>query len=250
MGAVAERRIAAQGTPEQAWAPLLQRLPVCSLDSLVAADAKLVVVAPHPDDEVLACGGLLHAHAARGGSSMVIAVTDGEASHVANSSWNGAALAARRRQESAQGLQRLGVSNCAVVRLGLPDGRVQQHRDTLCSALMQLLHAKDVVVTTWQLDGHPDHEAVGDAVVLACAHTRARCLQAPVWMWHWSSAQDAGVPWQRMQAFPLTPAARQRKRAALAAHASQLTPRSDTSGPVLDELIVARAGRPAEYFFI
>jgi LmbE family N-acetylglucosaminyl deacetylase len=53
-----------------------------------------------------------------------------------------------------------------------------------------------------------------------------------------------------MQAFPLTPAARQRKRAALAAHASQLTPRSDTSGPVLDELIVARAGRPAEYFFI
>jgi LmbE family N-acetylglucosaminyl deacetylase len=250
MAPVATRLIAPQGTPEHIWAPLLQRLPLRTLDSLVRADAHLLVVAPHPDDEVLACGGLLFEHALRGGRCTVVAVTDGEASHGDTSTWSPAALAAQRRQESALGLRSLGLTGVRVVRLGLPDGQVREHQAALRTSLTSLLHAGDVVVTTWRLDGHPDHEAVGDAVEAACAAARAKCLQAPVWMWHWSWAADTTVPWDRLEGLALTPAARACKRAALAAHTTQLSPRSTQLGPVLDDLILARAERLAEYFFI
>ncbi len=43
--------------------------------------ARVVVVAPHPDDEVFALGGFIHDVAARGGAVTIVAVTDGEAAH-------------------------------------------------------------------------------------------------------------------------------------------------------------------------
>ena len=42
---------------------------------------RVVVVAPHPDDEVLAAGGLMRWMACRGREVLVVGVTDGEASH-------------------------------------------------------------------------------------------------------------------------------------------------------------------------
>lgn len=250
MGAVAERRIGTTGTPESLWAEPLRRVPVCRLDALVQASSRLVVVAPHPDDEVLACGGLVFEHVARGGDVCVIGVTDGEASHPDSEVWTRTALAEQRRRESDAGLRLLGVAEAQVVRLGFPDGSVARYAGPLRESLGQCVRPDDVVVCTWQLDGHPDHEAVGAAVQAACDDTGARCLQVPVWMWHWSHDGDDAVPWHLLRGLPLSPTALARKRAALSAHVTQLTPRGARTEPVLDPLIVARASRPAEYFFV
>ena len=74
------RRIAGAATAEsdwQSWLPLLHP-PALDWAALVAGAQRLVVVAPHPDDELLACGGALAMQAVRGGHSLVIGVTDGE----------------------------------------------------------------------------------------------------------------------------------------------------------------------------
>lgn len=250
MGAVAERHIGATGTPESLWAEQLRRVPVRKLDALVPASLRLVVVAPHPDDEVLACGGLVFEHVARGGEVCVIGVTDGEASHPDSEVWTRTTLAEQRRCESAAGLRLLGVAESQVVRLGFPDGLLARYAGPLREALGLCVRPDDVVVCTWQLDGHPDHEAVGAAAQTACDDAGAQCLQVPVWMWHWSCAGDDAVPWHLLRALPVSPTALARKRAALSAHVTQLTPRGAGTGPVLDPLIVARASRPAEYFFV
>ena len=180
----------------------------------------------------------------------MLAVTDGESSHADSSLWQASSLAATRRTERVAGLQQLGLSGAAVTRLALPDGSIAQHTLRLALRLQFLLRPQDVVVTTWRLDGHPDHDATGYAASLACSILGCRLIEAPVWMWHWASPGDPFVPWHRMQRLQLTPRARERKQAGLAAHASQLDPSGRSGGAVLGAAILARANWEEEYFFI
>ena len=247
------------GTEEATWR---HWLPVncASASSLPCAlryGARLVVLAPHPDDEVLACGGLLSMHAASGGSCLVIGVTDGEASEAGLDSQAATSLAAQRRAERQTGLARLGAENAAVELLGLPDGGLADCVDAIDQALQRLLAPGDVLMTTWRHDGHPDHEAC--AYAAARANTRMTSLagpassvtliEAPVWMWHWSRPDDPRVPWLRLVALDVPQDVRQRKEQALSAHCSQLLPRSDGSGPVLGPQALARMQRGQEHYF-
>ena len=249
------RRIAGAATAEsdwQSWLPLLHP-PALDWAALVAGAQRLVVVAPHPDDELLACGGALAMQAVRGGHSLVIGVTDGERSHGASpegklSSPALSSLAATRTSERLGGLRRLGLPAPDVIALGLPDTGVAEQIDGLLHRLTALLRPADLVVSTWCLDGHPDHDASGSAAARACQAVGCRHLEAPVWMWHWAAPGDLRVPWQRLVAVPLTPSALAKKQHALAAHVSQLLPRAGGLRPVLGEAIVARAGRDFEYF--
>ena len=250
----APRTILPAGTSEASWqrCATLARVPALTLPQLLQHDQRLVVVAPHPDDEILACGGLLALHNARGGTCLVVAVTDGEASHTPQPGRSAQQLAQLRCAESREGLQRLGVAAkpLQVRRLSLPDSALERHTALLEGALSSWLHPRDVVVTTWQLDGHPDHEACGSAVARACTVAGCQLLQAPVWMWHWGQPGDARVPWARLRRLPLPAAVVARKQHALEAHASQLLPGQQGEPPILGEVMASRLARRAEYFFI
>ncbi len=99
--------IVGQGTAPEAWqaCPLLARLPFCEVDRLVPAGSRAVIVAPHPDDEVLGCGGLLQHLLALGRPVQLISVTDGTASHPGSRQWPAERLAAERPRESAEALR-------------------------------------------------------------------------------------------------------------------------------------------------
>ena len=243
------RRIEGEGTPESSWQawPILGELDEIILDEWLPVDTRLVVVAPHPDDEILACGGLMQLHAGRGGEILVVAVTDGERSHGEIDSPAKAELARVRVSESSEGLSRLGLGNVAAVRLGLPDGGV--HVDRLVAELARVLRPTDLAVATWVLDGHPDHEATGSAAADACAARHCRLAQAPVWMWHWAAPDDPRVPWRRLRRLPIPAPVHARKVHALAAHATQLEARDGLAGPVLGDAMLERLARRHEYFF-
>lgn len=251
MDLVNERAIRDGGTPDAVWLPWLARQPIrpAALHTLCPAGSRLVVIAPHPDDEILACGGLIASAIRQGIAVQVIAVTDGEASHGTDDRTRCAQLGARRVQESHDGLAALGVLACCVYRLGIADGAVSTHVPALAERLLPLLGANDVLITTWMLDGHPDHEATGAAAAQASKAVGCRFLQAPVWMWHWSEPGDTRVPWPELIAFHLPAESLALKRSALLKHQSQLEDRDGSAGPVLVPSIVERAARPAEYFF-
>lgn len=258
MDALNNRAIRAAGTPDSAWVPWLasQQLPLAAMQTLCPDESRLVVVAPHPDDEVLACGGLLAMRAERGLPTLVIAVTDGEASH--NHTDNeglahlgaslGANLGARRAKESCAGLLVLGVPRACVVRLGIADGNASDCISEIARKLQALVKPSDVLVTTWCLDGHPDHESVSQAAMQACLIAGCRLLQAPVWMWHWAEPDDSRVPWGDLVALNLPDYAIAAKQRALAQHRSQLAERGSL-GPVLMPSIVERASRSQEFYF-
>ena len=243
--------ITQDGTPEAVWDawPGMDAVDLIPIEKWMHPMARLVVVAPHPDDEILACGGLMALHARRGGKCLVVAVTDGEASHGEGSDWRTGQLGETRRAERVCGLERLGCAKAEVHRLGLPDSKVASHVETLQSELARRMRWGDIVVTTWRNDGHPDHEACGAAAARACADVHCRLLEAPVWMWHWGQPADQRVPWHRMVGLQLPGEAVSRKQRAAQSHASQLLPRGDAQAPVLGQTMLDRLARRTEYFF-
>ncbi len=255
---VRQRRGARRGplnrpsTPEACWQQRSSAVkpPDLPLDDWLLPQHRLVAVAPHPDDEVLGMGGMLSMHAAHGGRCAIIAVTDGEASHGEVAGSEPAELARRRRAESAEGLGHLRLQQAACFRLGLPDGRVAGHEKELADRLAALLQPSDTVLCTWRHDGHPDHEASARASAAACRRVGSRLFEVPIWMWHWAKPGDDRVPWERLRSVPLHSRTVHDKQLALSAHASQLAQRSAEVPAVLDEAMVARAGRPREYIFV
>lgn len=207
---------------------------------------RLVVVAPHPDDEVLMCSGLMQLQQRRGGEVLVIALTDGEACFGADA--ERAAIALERRSEALSGLQALGVGAADVQYFGLPDGALALHESAVEQRLLDLLRPSDLVVCTWRSDGHPDHEAAGRASALACAAHGATLLEAPVWMWHWARPEHPAIDWRCLVRMPLDPAEVHLKWQALQCHPSQLTPRG-AQPPVVDAGLQERVWWPFETFF-
>src|SRR4051812_36313606 len=93
--------------PENDWLAALDDVPVWR-----PPEGRMLVIAPHPDDETLGAGGLIAAHRLRGCSVQVIAVTDGEASY---SDWPD--LGAVRAEEQMAALAEMGVEKESIIRL-------------------------------------------------------------------------------------------------------------------------------------
>ena len=249
------RQIEGGGVTEAQWAASswLQTLPRASATALFGDAQRLVVVSPHPDDEVLGCGGMLQLLAAADRPVQLISVTDGCASHPGSERWPVERLSVIRPQESAEALRRLGMPMHQLkwLRGGFADTQVAAQESTLSDFIERYLRPGDVVFTTWREDGHCDHEAVGRASADAARRVGASCHELPVWTWHWATPEDAVVPWQRARKILLTPEQVARKRHAVHAFASQLEgdPAAGLA-PVLAPHILERLLQPFEVVFL
>jgi LmbE family N-acetylglucosaminyl deacetylase len=236
------------GTSESTWAAsdrLKDLPPLTDIRS-----RRLVIVAPHPDDEVFGAAGLVQAVLANRAEVVVIAVTDGEGSHPHAVADQGIDLRRLRHVESRLALERLGLSPPVVARLGIPDGCVGQHVDRLIRELGDVLLPGDLCVAPWWSDGHPDHDSCGEAALVACHRADVRLLGYLVWAWHWAVPDGSDLPWGDCFRFDLTRRAAARKRWATAAFRSQTRPLgADRAGfPLLPAPLLRRFWRPYEIF--
>ena len=208
---------------------------------------RLVVVVAHPDDETLACGGLLARAAEHDLPTVVVVATDGEASHPDSPTIDPETLAGLRREELIEAVAILHPA-ARLIRLGLPDGKLCGHEDTITDRLRDVVDADTLLVSTWRHDAHGDHEAVAQAAADVAIETGARHLEAPIWLWFWGEPVD--VPWDRCAVLPLTPGEVEAKRQALACYPSQTAPLSDAPGDeaVLDDTLLASFRRPYETY--
>ncbi|MEW9901874.1 PIG-L deacetylase family protein [Pseudomonas putida] len=237
------------GTPWSQWqqAAHLARATWITPDQLCPSGRRLVLVAPHPDDEILMAGGLLAGFAGREHDLLLVSVTDGEASHPGSSQWTEHRLRRQRPLESRQALQLLGLDLAQLdwQRLHLKDGAVPRDEAFLVNYLGQLLKADDLLLTTWRGDGHADHEAVGRAAAQACKARKVQLAEVPVWAWHWARADDPSLPWPRAHRIALDETRLARKRQALSAYLSQLQPDGERA-PVLKPTLLECLLQPFE----
>ena len=237
--------IDAPGTSEAVWRrwPGLSRSPVLDATAWTSA----VILAAHPDDEVLGVGGIIARLAGAGARLRLVAVTDGEASHPDRG--DPRSLARRRAQERAEALLALGAAGAEVIRLGLPDSGLAGRESEIAAAIETLVPGFDACLAPWAGDVHADHEAVGRAAGLVTARIAAQAFFYPVWMWHWARPADPRVPWRQAVRVRLPRAVADRKRAAIGCFGSQQEPRAHDTGPVLPPGFVSHFTRNYEVLF-
>ena len=98
--------------------------------------ASAVIIAPHPDDETLGCGGVACKKIANGAEVRFVFVTDGATSHAAQV--GSAALRRIRAQEAIDATGRLGADPDRVAFLDFPDGQASAHVPEIARRLITL----------------------------------------------------------------------------------------------------------------
>ena len=241
--AVATFDPALAGTPDRTWDRVLRLTP-----EWAPGPQPLLVVSPHPDDEVLAVGGLMSLHVRAGCDVTVLSITDGAAAY---GDWPD--LDRIRRRELEQALQLLGGGRIKLVALALADGQIGHLRQALheaievqIAAISRRVGGRPLVVAPYEADGHPDHDAAGAVSAEVARQEQLALIRYPVWTWHHATpAAFADAAWGRV---PLDPATRRVKAEAIDCFASQLRP--SAREPIVPPHVVSYFKRPYEIFLL
>ena len=197
--------------------------------------SRVMLIAPHPDDETLACGTVLQGASRAGADINVVYETDGE-----NNPWPQRAFERKwkitesdrarwgevRRAEARAALAALGVRPSALNFLGLPDQGLTNLLMTGCRPVIERFQN---LVADWRpthlfvpsiADTHPDHNALG--VILRFALLSRSALGDKVAVWSFAVHGESAMFAARAISVEATAADQQAKLEAIACHKTQL----------------------------
>jgi N-acetylglucosamine malate deacetylase 1 len=138
--------------------------PPCILDIKDISPENVLVLAPHPDDEIIGCGGTIIRHKKMGSKILIAYLTDGRAS---NKGIESEKLATIRREEAKAGLKIMGCSEHLF--MDFPDSRLCEFIKECAEGLDQIIDdfKPDSIFVPSFFDVHLDHSAT--AKILARA---------------------------------------------------------------------------------
>lgn len=219
---------------------------------------RTLVVAPHPDDESLGCGGLIALLADSGQHVHLLVMTDGVGSHPNSPSYPPDRLRETRYAEVHNAVQVLGMSPDTITFLNLPDRFVPDADSPdfpatvvrVCSLLREIEPA--TIVVPWRRDHHCDHEATWQILRAAADQTgfTGRWLEYQVWGTELGDAEAQPRPGEMSSLELDVSTVLDRKRRAIAEHRSQTTDliNDDPTGFQLKPDTLARFDVPTEIY--
>jgi LmbE family N-acetylglucosaminyl deacetylase/glycosyltransferase involved in cell wall biosynthesis len=132
--------------------------------------ARILVLAAHPDDEVLGAGGTLALNANRAEAIRVWVATDGQKQERAAGSDE--EYRARRREESRRAARVLGIAE--PVFGAMPDRELASRREELRAELLTQVRefSPDLILCPSPVEIHPDHRALAETLYELVAGSR------------------------------------------------------------------------------
>jgi len=124
----------------------------------------VLVVAPHPDDDVIACGGSIAKHCHAGHQVTIMYMTSGEAGGI---HYEKEELGILREEEARQAATLLGVNDLVFLRMA--DGYIEFNRKSLVLTTKAIREIKpDWVYIPHSHDGNLDHQITNQLITEAC----------------------------------------------------------------------------------
>jgi LmbE family N-acetylglucosaminyl deacetylase len=220
-------------------------------------DTVTLVFSPHPDDEILGCGGLLTLKRIRVAAVHVVYITDGRASHPGHPALTPEAVAAQRQAEAQTAMDLVGVERAAMQFLGVPDGTLMHldgpAADGLVSRIANVLRSTcpGEIFLPCRRDGSSEHDSAFSYVARALGQTglQPRIMEFPVWSW-WNPLLLIRPLFTCRRVWRMDFRGHENvKRQALAAYASQVQPSPPWGKAVLSPEFVSFFLSPEEFFF-
>jgi LmbE family N-acetylglucosaminyl deacetylase len=232
-------------------------LAVRSLPFRAPKLSPVLVIAPHPDDETLGCGGTIALFTRASLRVHVAIISDGAASHPTHPLVGPQQIADMRRTEALRATSILGVDPCEVTFLDAPDGKLPTMglllRKKIVSRLASLLLEVDpkAVLLPCRSDGSTEHNAVFRLAKMALqeAGLSPRLLEYPVWAWR--NPQLLALPTllsRNVWSIDIS-AVSGKKSAAMNSYVSQLLPIPPDEHAVLPSDFVSEFLHRTEYLF-
>jgi LmbE family N-acetylglucosaminyl deacetylase len=190
----------------------------------------VLVVAPHPDDETLGCGGAIALLRSLKYTVQILVISDGTKSHPNSRKYPKTILKQLRESETRSAMAVLGVETDRIAFLQLCDGAIPkfgtinfQAAVNRCHAYLESVNPK-IILAPWRLDPHPDHRATSQILRAALTQIKIppRVIEYPIWDWDLQQRQlrnhDSIYSWRLDISEVLS-----LKREAIASYRSQIT---------------------------
>lgn len=218
-----------------------------------------LVIAPHPDDETLGCGGTAALLLKMGLNVHFLFVSDGSMSHPNSQKFPSEKLKTLREEEARKAVETLGGKQDDVLFFELKDSLVPNRNDfQFDDAVTRMAKtitdiAPETIFVPWRKDPHKDHQATWQIVhaALESITLKPRVLEYLIWFWERGNSQDLpSIEQMKLWCIDIDETLKI-KHKALAAHASQVTRLidDDPQGFMLSEQVIAHFDIPREIFF-
>ncbi|MEH2380370.1 MAG: PIG-L deacetylase family protein [Nostoc sp.] len=218
------------------------------------AFSPVLIVAPHPDDETLGCGGAIALLRSLNCHVQVLVISDGTLSHPRSRKYPADRLKALREAETLSALKLLGVEVNDVTFLRMQDGSIAtQYQSAVASCRAYITEiAPQIIFLPWRYDPHADHRATWKLIhaVLDDLRLSPRLIEYPIWDWDWdqrgSLPASVEVTTWRLNISTVV----ELKQQAIAAYRSQITDLidDDPEGFRLSAEMLANFTRPWEVY--
>lgn len=212
-------------------------------------DGKSMVVAPHPDDEVLGCAGLVQRLLSAGRQVDVVILSGGGRSHAGCCGIDEAELIETRRQLSRRAAGIIGLPPERLHFLDYPDGGIAF--DNAETGRFRQLMAElnpDAVFVPHRGEGWSDHLAAADIArrLTEGDKAAARVFEYCVWFWYYNTWN---IDWRQARVLKMTPEESRIKQQAIDAYVKPLAPCGRPWSGVLPRVFVNACRWNKELYF-
>lgn len=213
----------------------------------ITINTTTLILAPHPDDEVFGCAGLILQLVAQGMPPHIVIMTGGGASHRACCDVTSSDVITARRVLTLKAAKELGLSHDYIHFLDFEDGRIGNRPETEVKKLKNIIATlkPETFLVPHNGEGWPDHLAVR-TLGLDLAPKPTSIYEYCVWMWYY---RQKNLDWHNASKLKMSKAEHLKKRKAIANYISECAPCGNPWVGVLPKLFIKANSTDTELYF-
>lgn len=204
-----------------------------------------VILAPHPDDEVLGCGGLIARLCAEGNPPYVVIMTGGGGSLRGHSDMPENEVIEARRKLTLASARELGLPKENIHFLDFVDGSIANRPEREMARLREIIVRlqSSAILVPHRSEGWPDHTATRE---IALSGNHPTIIEYCVWMWYYNVWN---LDWKNARKIEMTDMEHAAKLRAVNIYVSAKAPNGDPwSGFLPKPFLRANTSRRELYF--